>query len=69
MQPLTDIQKSADQLSLEDRVDLATYILASLPHPPLGADDDEVCRRDEAMDSGIELPISHSQFLDEVGRQ
>ena len=68
MQTLTEIQKSTDKLSLEERADLAIYILDSLPHSPLGADDDEVHRRDEAMDSGIELPISHSQFLDEVGR-
>lgn len=69
MHTLTEIQKNADRLSLKDRADLVTYILTSLPHPPLGADDDEVCRRDEVMDKGIELPISHSQFLDEVGRQ
>lgn len=68
MQTLTEIQKSTDKLSLEERANLAIYILDSLSHPPLGADDDEVRRRDEAMDSGIELPISHSQFLDEVGR-
>lgn len=69
MQSLIDIQKEADKLSIEDRAGLVTHLLASLPTPPLGADDAEADRRDEEMDSGSVQPISHSDFLAEVGRK
>jgi hypothetical protein len=35
---------------------------------PEGADDDEVSRREEEMDSGAVSPISHEEFLAQVGR-
>ena len=69
MQTLSEIKQSADSLSSEDRAGLASYILATLDHPPLGPDDEEVYRRDEELDSGKVTPISHSEFLREVGRE
>jgi hypothetical protein len=36
--------------------------------PPWGASDEEVEQRDAEMDSGAITPISHREFLDQVGR-
>ncbi len=69
MQSMIEIQKQADQLSTEDKAGLAAHLLASLASPPLGADNAEIDRRDEEMDSGLVQPISHSDFLTEVGRK
>jgi hypothetical protein len=68
MSSLIEIQKEADQLSIEERAGLVTHLLASLPSGPLGADEEEADRRDEEMDSGAVKPISHAQFVSEVGR-
>lgn len=69
MSSLIEIQKEADKLSPEERAGLVTHLLASLPSAPLGADEDEADRRDEEMDSGAVKPISHAQFVSEVGRE
>jgi hypothetical protein len=34
----------------------------------MGASDEEVEQRDAEMDSGAITPISHREFLDQVGR-
>ncbi len=68
MSSLIEIRKDADNLSLEERAGLVAHLLASLPAGPLGGDDEEADRRDEEMDSGAVKPISHAQFVSEVGR-
>lgn len=68
MATLSEVTKQADTLSLEDKVGLVSHILDSLPDAPTGPDDDEALRRDEEMNSGEVQPISHEQFLSEVGR-
>lgn len=63
MPNLIQIQQEADLLDAEERAGLAAHLLSTLPHPMSGADDEEVARREEEMDSGSTLPISHEQFL------
>jgi hypothetical protein len=68
MVQLADIQKQARELSEEDREGLVAFLLHGLSRAPSGPDDDEVGRRDAEMDSGAVTPISHNEFLAQVGR-
>lgn len=69
MQSLIEIQKSADLLSPKDKADLVTHLLDSFSSAPLGPSDMEVNKRDIEMDNGVVKPISHNQFLREIGRE
>lgn len=66
---LAEIQRQVDGLSIEEKAGLLSHLLDSLPPPPGGPGDEEVARRVEEMDSGAVQPISHEQFLAEVGRK
>lgn len=68
MTRLIEIQREADLLSEEERAGLAAHLLATMSLAPLGADDEEVDRRDIEMDSGEIQPISHEEFIRQVGR-
>jgi len=68
MATLSEVTKQVDTLSPEEKAGLVSHILDSLPDAPNGADDDEALRREEEMNSGEVQPISHEQFLSEVGR-
>lgn len=68
MVQLADIQKQASELSEEDRQGLVAFLLHGFTDGPIGADDEEVLRRDIEMDSGEVMPISHAEFLAQVGR-
>jgi hypothetical protein len=68
MVQLVDIQKQAKELSEEDREGLVAFLLHGFTGAPSGPDDEEVGRRDADMDSGSVMPISHSEFLAQVGR-
>ena len=68
MVQLADIQKQASKLSEEDREGLVAFLLHGFSSAPTGPDDDEVGRRDAEMDSGAVMPISHMDFLAQVGR-
>ena len=68
MPTLIEIQRDADQLSAEERLGLAAHLLAMDRSAPLGPDDAEVDRRDQEMDSGVVEPISHDEFVRQVGR-
>ena len=63
-----EILKEVDQLAAEERAGLAAHLLATLPNVSENADDEEVERREAEMDSGTVKPISHSEFLRQVGR-
>jgi hypothetical protein len=65
---LADIQKQVKELSEEDREGLVAYLLHGLSGLSSGADDEEVGRREAEMDSGAVTPISHAEFLSQVGR-
>lgn len=65
---LADIQNQAKELSEEDRKGLVAFLLHGFTDAPLGPDDEEVYRRDIEMDSGAVVPISHAEFLAQVGR-
>lgn len=65
---LADIQNQAKQLSEEDRECLVAFLLHGFSGAPSGPDDEEVERRDAEMDSGLVAPISHDDFLAQVGR-
>lgn len=69
MVQLADIQKQANELSEEDREGLVAYLLHGMSGLPSGADDEEVGRREAEMDSGAIPPISHAEFLAQVGRR
>ena len=68
MVQLADIQNQAKELSEEDRRGLVAYLLHGMSGIPSGADDEEVGRRESEMDSGSVIPISHADFLAQVGR-
>lgn len=68
MRTFIEIRDEVDSLSDEEKAGLATHLLASLPSQPAGPDDAEVDRRDAELDSGEVEPISHEQFVAEVGR-
>ena len=68
MVQLADIQKQTNELSEEDRKGLVAYLLHGLSGLPSGPDDEEVGMREVEMDSGSVIPISHAEFLSQVGR-
>jgi len=68
MVQLVDMQKQAKELSEEDREGLVAYLLHGMTGLPPGSDDEEVGRREAEMDSGSVTPISHAEFLSQVGR-
>jgi signal transduction histidine kinase len=66
---LMDVQKQAAELSFEEKESLLAFLIHELPAPLSGADDEEVLRREEEMDSGAVEAISHEEFLNQVGRR
>ena len=60
---LAEIQRGADQLSVEERTGLLAHLIHTLPGAPSGADDAEVMRREKEMDSGEVDTISHEDFV------
>ncbi|MES2982509.1 MAG: hypothetical protein V4727_09365 [Verrucomicrobiota bacterium] len=68
MVQLAEIQKQARELSEEDREGLVAFLLHGFSGAPSGPDDAEVDRRDAEMNSGAVTPISHNDFLAQVGR-
>jgi hypothetical protein len=68
MVKLVEIKRQAKELCEEDREALVAFLLHGLSSAPSGPDDEELERRDAEMDSGAVLPISHEEFLAQVGR-
>jgi len=68
MVKLVDVQQQAAELSFEEKEGLLAFLIHELPGPLSGADDEEVLRREEEMDSGPVAAISHEEFLNRVGR-
>lgn len=68
MVKLADVQKQVVELSFEEKEGLLAFLIHELSGPVSGADDEEVLRREEEMDSGAVAPISHEEFLQRVGR-
>jgi hypothetical protein len=68
MVQLSDLRNQAKELSEEDRKGLVAFLLHGFEDMPLGPDDEEVERRETEMDSGAVSPISHAEFLAQVGR-
>lgn len=66
---IADIQKQAKELCEEERDGLVAFLLHGMSGLPMGADDEEVSRREAEMDSGSTSPISHDEFLAQVGRK
>lgn len=68
MTTLLEIQREVDLLTEEERAGLAAHLLSSIGKTFLGADDEEVDRRDRDLDSGKVAAISHEEFVRQVGR-
>ncbi len=68
MATLIEVQKEADCLTIEEKSGLIAHLLDSFPDAPTGPDDEEIARRIAEMDSGEVVPITHEQFLAEMGR-
>jgi hypothetical protein len=68
MSNLLKIQQQADRLSEEERAGLAAHLLSSVSGTFMGADNEEVDRRDLDLDSGRVTAISHEEFIRQVGR-
>lgn len=68
MAKLLEIQRQTAELSAEEKEGLLAYLIQELPSPGQGADDAEVLRREEEMDAGRVRPVSHEEFLKQVGR-
>lgn len=69
MATLMEIQRQTAKLSAEEKEGLLAYLIRELPSPGQGADDAEVLRREEEMDAGRVQPVSHEEFLKQVGRR
>jgi len=69
MATLFEVQRAADELSSEERAGLAAHLIATLPSPPLGPEDQELDRRDAEMDSGAITALDHEEFVSAVGRK
>jgi hypothetical protein len=67
MNKVLAIQNQAADMSVEEKEGLLAYLLNDVS-PVVGADDDEVLRREAEMDSGEVQVISHDEFLAQVGR-
>ena len=68
MGSLIEIKRDADQLSFEDKAGLVTHLLNSFPvEEDKWVSDEEADSRDLEMDSGDVKPISHKDFLNQVG--
>lgn len=65
---LADVQRQVQELSEEDRKGLVAYLLCGMSDLPSGPDDVRVEKREAEMDSGAVVPISHEEFLAQVGR-
>ena len=68
MSNLLDIQQQAGRLSEEERAGLTAHLLSSVSRTFLGVEDDEIDRRDRDLDSGHVVPISHEDFIRQVGQ-
>ena len=68
MATLSEVLRQADFLSAEERDALIVYLLHHREGAPDGIDDDQVQRREEAMDSGEVKTLSKQEFLAQVGR-
>lgn len=69
MLTLPELLKEAALLADEEKAGLAAHLLASLPVSESEQQgDEEVAKREEEMDSGEVTPISHAEFLRQVGR-
>ncbi|GAA5482587.1 addiction module protein [Haloferula sargassicola] len=66
---LAEVQKQADELTLEERNGLLAYLLDKIPDFPASADEEELDRREAEMDSGAVTPVAHDEFLAQVGRK
>lgn len=69
MVQLAEIQEQTKELSEEEREALVAFLLHSMSGLPAGPDDEEVARREVEMDSDSVTPISHDDFLTQVGRR
>jgi hypothetical protein len=69
MANLMEIQRQTAELSAEEKEGLLAYLIQELPSPGQAADDAEVLRREEEMDAGRVRPVSHEEFLKQVGRR
>lgn len=68
MTKLQSIEKEASGLPEEDRAALAAMLLGSLSNPSYDVDDEEVARRVEEIESGLEPGISHADLSKALGR-
>ena len=68
MKTLMEVIQDADQLSAEEQAGLATHLLSKIEGAPLGADDEEVSRRETEIDAGTAKLITHDELRRAVGR-
>ena len=68
MKTLMEVIQEADQLSAEEQACLATHLLSQMKGVPLGADDEEVLRREAEIDAGTAKLITHDELTRAVGR-
>ena len=67
MTTLMEIQNKVDELSAEEREGLLAYLLNDISFDH-SVSDEEVIRREQAMDEGREQTLSHEEFLQQVGK-
>lgn len=68
MKTLSEMIHDADQLSDEEQAGLATHLLANLRGSPLGADDEELARREAEMDVGAAKFLTEEELRKAVGK-
>lgn len=69
MMKVAEIRTKAAELPREDRAELAAFLLGGLNDTHHWVDDDEVIRRSEEFDSGIEKGLTQEEFMKACGRR
>lgn len=63
MLELAKVRKEADELPLENRESLLTYLTHSLTGTPEGSDDEEISRREAGADAGGFQTLGYDDFM------
>lgn len=66
MSSLMEVQTEADKLSPSEKEQLITHLISDAPSPALDINDSEADLRDEEIDSGKVVPVSHEDFIKQV---
>jgi len=68
MPQVSEVREAAAQLSMEERAELAVFLLEGLDDEPHEVSDEEVLRRRDELASGAVTGLSREEFRKACGR-